>query len=146
MVGHQLLAVLCHLTLDEHHPLELREQVGGELLLGLDAPLPGGEDVLVVPHHNQELLAVAGAQVRQDRGVPEAGGTRLVLLEGGGQVLLLHNLPLVALGGELGVGVLDDAAGAGDLLHLTVGAGPGDGLGGGVHVAVAWYSGTESSS
>ena len=31
--------------------------------------VPDGENVLVVPHHDQQLLPVAGTQVRQDGGV-----------------------------------------------------------------------------
>ena len=72
MVHDQLVSLLRHLPLYVHHPLEPRVQVDGQLLLRLGAPLANGEDVLVVPHHHQQLLPVAGAEVGQDGGVSQA--------------------------------------------------------------------------
>ena len=46
----------------------------------------------------QQLLPVAGAEVRQDAGVPQAAGPGLVLEEGLGQVLLLrHRMIMIVI-------------------------------------------------
>ena len=54
--------------------------------------VPDGDDVLVVPHHHQQLLSVAGAQVWQNTRVSQTTGSVLVLQERLGQVLLLRHL------------------------------------------------------
>ena len=48
--------------------------------------------MLVVPHHHQQLLSVAGAQVWQNTRVSQTTGSVLVLQERLGQVLLLRHL------------------------------------------------------
>merc|ERR1719369_2675019 len=94
MIQDKLLPILCHLPLYEHNPLESGVKVHTQLLLGLGTPLPDGEDVLVIPHHDQQLLPVTGTQVWQDAIISQPTGPGLVLEERCSEVLLLCYLLL----------------------------------------------------
>ena len=65
------LLVVGNLVLYEDHPLHSLVEVGRQFRLGRGAPVSDGHHAVVVLRHDDQLLFVAGAEVRQNGSVPQ---------------------------------------------------------------------------
>ena len=52
MIQNQLVSVICHLSLNVHHPLQPGVQIDTQLFLGLGTSFSYGKNMLMVPHHH----------------------------------------------------------------------------------------------